>query len=1448
MNVEIDFNKIRPLNNSRNEGFEELCCQLARLELQDLYSDAFDSTKFHRKGGKAGDAGVECYYSFPDGSEWGWQAKYFIDELAKSQWPQMDRSVKRALEKHPRLVKYIICLPVNLSDARTSGRLSQKDRWNERVEKWTKWADELGRQVEFEKWEESALRQRLVGRADERAGYILYWFDEKIFTQEWFKKRLDEAVKDAGPRYSAELHVDLPIAGVFDAFGRTDAFLNRFRALYSELYKKWNRTKPGELPKEKAPELASSIDDLAEMVEGLGAELKKCAAESFEPICLETLRCLSSDLSERLNSCIEETKKEEYQQVAESQQRTAGQYIPTSRELASAAQDDLRNLDLCVSEIVNFTYEEVARTANHSVLLVAGEAGTGKTHLFCDVAKHRIEVGLPTVLLLGEKFAADKGPWGQIADQLLLNHLGPEEFLGALDAVAQVAGRRAFILIDALNEGQGFDLWNKYFRGMTETIQQYPHVVLAVSCRDTYEEDFIPRAMIENEELHRVCHLGFEGHEYDATQKFFEHFCIEAPTAPILVPEFSNPLFLKLLCSGLSNEGIRRIPQGFRGITKVFDFFIESTNLKLSRDLAYDLDDELVQRAVGLLSHATAEKAQGWLEKSQAKRIINQIRSEPDQYEKTLYRNLLHEGVLKEDRRLIIHDPKMGNRRETTVSFAYERLANHLIVKYWLDKGFDAKRPVESLISMDPLRLLVSDESYARRYAGWVWALSIQLPERSGKEALEFFPGVKSWEIFQRGFLRSLIWRSPEKTTPATKELFNQLREMGPFAEWIYEVSLMVSCEPAHILNAFALHQDLSRLSMAERDANWSIYLHDQYAPDEHDTVDRLIEWAWNTDKSKTEDEVIELCAITLSWFLASSNRFLRDRATKALVSMLRARPRVLLKILKRFQDVEDQYVIERICAVAYGVAMLSEDTDAVRDIAKVVYRSVFAQGRAPAHLLLRDYARGVVELAAHRNALPEDIAFHKIIPPYESAWPLEPVDPDELEQYGESPDDDHDPAWTRVWLYHSIVGDSNFTRYAIDQGCRDFSRRLLGDICSSAPESESSDAALQRYTERFDCELAQRWIVRRVFSLGWTAERFGHFDKRIGRHQSHWETHKPERIGKKYTWIALHEFLARLADNVEYCEDTWGLEPDEYCGPWQLLRRDIDPSFLMRQTQETGWGKESKTWWQPVDYAFGERDEERFEDWTKDVGDLFAPANMIEVVDPQGNRWLVLESVFHRIEQLPVEEDEYSGRKRSVGLRIRGYLVQSDHVEVLLEWLKDQKLSTLPAPTTVSQVFLGEYPWAPAFKQYDIQDPWTYGNYIDQPHPIIVTAARYSWEREYDCSIDDSINGFVPSAWVVRSMGLRWSGQGFEFRDHTDSTVTVDPSAEEAGPGALLVSKDFVEGFLEKNNLKLIWSVVGDRTVFGQSGYSWKTILQGVYCFEAGKVIGGPPRVTTPD
>lgn len=140
--ITLDWNGIRPLNGGRDKGFEELCSQLARAEIP-------TSARFVRKG--TPDAGVECYAILTDGTEWGWQSRYF-DALGDSQWQQIDHSIAAAIEKHRCLVRYYVCVPLDLPDARIDGRKSAKDRWDEHVTKWSEWAQAKNRSIEFVWW------------------------------------------------------------------------------------------------------------------------------------------------------------------------------------------------------------------------------------------------------------------------------------------------------------------------------------------------------------------------------------------------------------------------------------------------------------------------------------------------------------------------------------------------------------------------------------------------------------------------------------------------------------------------------------------------------------------------------------------------------------------------------------------------------------------------------------------------------------------------------------------------------------------------------------------------------------------------------------------------------------------------------------------------------------------------------------------------------------------------------------------------------------------------------------------------------------------------------------------------------------------------------------------------------------------------------------------------
>lgn len=176
------------------------------------------------------------------------------------------------------------------------------------------------------------------------------------------------------------------------------------------------------------------------------------------------------------------------------------------------------------------------------------------------------------------------------------------------------------------------------------------------------------------------------------------------------------------------------------------------------------------------------------------------------------------------------------------------------------------------------------------------------------------------------------------------------------------------------------------KFKVAERDAWWSIFLHEQFQS--HRAVDRIIDWAWHSgDKSHIEDKSIRLCGVILSWFLTTPNRFLRDSATKALVSLMDDRIHVLREVLRQFMDINDPYVLERLYAAAYGCAMRSTDKKAISELAKDVYNQVFKNGEPQPDILLRDYARGIIELALRSN-LELNVDVKKIRPPYKSAWP----------------------------------------------------------------------------------------------------------------------------------------------------------------------------------------------------------------------------------------------------------------------------------------------------------------------------------------------------------------------------------------------------------------------------------------------------------------------------
>ncbi len=1513
--MSINWNNLRSWNGSQANSFEELCCQLAVAESVPAGS------RFFRKG--TPDAGVECFWRLPNSDEWGWQAKFFRTAPNATQWREIDESLKNAVEKHPRLTKYTICLPVDRSDARIGNQKSFLAKWGDYVAKWQRLAATKGMSVTFEYWGQSEIGGRL---SDERhRGRHWFWFNEDRLSTAWFISRVDEAVENARDRYSPELNIDLPIRNNFDALGRTPAFFQRLERLYSEariMFKKL-------LPEAEIESLKEKYENVFKMGPELFAKIEPWVKrENYysewnvtQPISWEDIGWLARELTSATDDCISQIY--ELQDTLKQQERKDAQ---RSNEALNSQLYHLRNFRQSVSEIAYYSKTDECILSNRPALLLVGRAGQGKTHLLCDVAKRETYDNRPCLIFHGEQFRDDE-PWSQMIRLMGLN-CSREEFIGALEAAAQANNCRVLIFIDALNEGEGNRLWWKFLPGILTILAQSQWLGICFSIRSSYEKYIIPDTLDEKR-IVLVEHVGFGDLSYKAATKFFCYFGIE-PSTPLLLPEFDNPLFLKLFCKSLHNAGMTRVPKGLRGITAIFRFFIESIDKKLARPewLDYDFRSRIVTQAIELLANKMVKRKSDRLPLEDAKGIVNGMLPR-EGHQKSLFHHLESEGVLT-----VVPDywPGKDEGWKESVRFTYQRFSDHLITQRLLQQHLDKKKPKESFKKSRTLGRLVKDERACWMNRGILEALAIQVPELTKKELPDLAPHLATFRPMREAFVEGIIWRDAGSFTRATDRYINKqvLAYHGTF-EGFWNAVITLATTPNHPLNADRLHAVLNRYSLADRDAWWSIFLHYQWGGKQ--AVDRLVEWAWEeNDKSVFDDEVIRLAGITLAWFFSTANRFLRDRATKAMVRLCEKRIHVLRQIMEKFREVNDPYACERLYAVAYGCAMRTTDNGSLKGLAQDVYRWLFESGQAPPHILLRDYARGVIELALYRK-IKLDIDVARIRPPYLSDWPsIDVPEVDEIKAWGEWEEGMPKEQWARVHLYSSVMGQEDFSRYVIgdldewssqridephkptreelhDQFITSlthpqkeawdlyiniqkniaFYRRLEPDRRKEYFEREFTDAELdgslkaeeqnlvrvlrkssKKYKlfrdvladyiaaphkyyreDAFDGQLARRWMMKKIIDMGWTVERFGEFDRNVNRFSSHGrEARKPERIGKKYQWIAYHELLARLSDNFKMRKEKWSVQSVNYHGPWNPDVRDIDPSNLLGSTQRDEWSPHTNTWWFPTRFNSWDEPVDEVE-WLTNIHDVPSIEGIINVTNPQdGSRWFTIHGYYNWQQPTPAGEERYEGKRRGLWYMLMCYLVKKADSTKLLKWAEKQRWMGrwMPESHETYDIFLGEFYWSPAFRDQDCyyygRQGWTRGRDDRIPTEILMANDEYAQEsRGFDCSIDDSIFIDLPCRFLAEGLNLDWRGVEGNWYDDGGQLIAFDPSVKCQGPRVSLFHRDLLIDFLNRQGLTLFWTLLGEKRTIGgrmsHQDYKGHLEINGAYILKNNVVTG---------
>ena len=1368
--VNLDFNNIRPIKGAKSEGFEEFVCQLARKETIPC------AKKFVRNGKP--DGGVECYWILEDGSEVVWQAKYFCNAFDDSQYQQIDGSVRRALNSHPNLKRYIIAVPTDPSDAHVTGRMSMKERISGYVERWL----EINPYVSFEFWWASDLIKRLQEPSNQ--GMLRFWFGECEFTDKNLIQFNEASIKDLGKRYTPKLNVEVDAVQYFEV-------LSRGKSLSLFLEEELRITK-SICAKIEGNELCHDALGTVENVREIIKEIEGINITGVDKVPLgEFLTALES--------------------LAETVQDIANSFYEkdTITEDEKKRFHHIYELGVEVMHIYNDLHQNMMKLINDPILILEGDAGVGKSHLLADVVKRREKEQQFSLFFLGQKFISDEEPFTQMMKMLYFTG-SSEEFLEMLEAKAETKGHRIIIFIDAINEGHGLTIWQNSIRSFIDEIRQHPWLGLVLSIRSSYQQAILPIEEFGHKYCVRAIHYGFGNNTQKAVQLYFKEYDILYPSVPLLNPEFKNPLFLRVFCEGMKNNGYSKIPDGIRGITSVMNMFFDGVENNIRKNKQYSSSIKCVDKAVRKYIEHLSNSDQHEMPIDKAVEIFSDIYPRIFN-DGELLDYLMSEGVFSKN---IFYNP--NENYQEYIYFAYERFENILQAEYIIDK---------LVIDDKALTEYIQSKISPYRIEGLLESLAILLPERKGIELYELLPNFSGSKAVSNAVLYSLIWRENKTISSHLDTYFEEFKDKEQFRDRLIQTIIEIGFNTGNYYNADYLHKQLVSMLMADRDAMWIPALYRIYSG-KNNIIEDFISWVWNeSDKVYIDEKSVELGATLLSWFLASTNRKLRDTTTKALVQLLYNRMQLLVPLLEKFSTVDDPYICERLYAVALGCAVRSKSKGHLKTLCQYIYSSVFdVEGEVFPHVLLRDYAREVIEYAI---SIGEDLSVdvNKIRPPYKSSFDYEFVPDEEIKavfdgcgEYKNSPG--MCSMLTSMFTEHTKIGYSygDFGRYTFQ-------------------------SALSNW--QIDAEYLSNVAIKLIIDkYGYREEKHGSFDQEIGSGRGR-STIPNERIGKKYQWLALHELLARVADNYAKLEYSWGNNIVNYEGPWEPFIRDIDPTVITHLDEYQCGSNPYDIFW---------RHEDKYDNWTPEIPDWLnvetdipSAEPIIELKDAQGCDWLALEC-YPEWDEPHGKDDVY----KKLWYQVRSCIIDEDDFPVVYKWAEKQNFGGrwMPECTNKYELFYREYYWSPAYKYYDAEgltkrmicDKET-GQLIAY---VDVTTINYQWESEEDYSKETPFNHLIPSKQLFDGMKLQFAEEEGVFHNEAGKIVCFDTGTIEKSGNYLLVRKDALLDYLKTHHKKIMWYVVGEKNIIGLHGYRnlpnlpmW-LVISGTYALdEEGRVTG---------
>ena len=1235
-----------------------------------------------------------------------------------------------------------------------------------------------------------------------------YYFGVNTISFEWVVAHNEKSFCDLGERFNRDFNVETETSKRLSLFARDQSAVQYINDKKENLIRKINRIKDDTEQHsdylEKVRSIVSAFEDVESETIGSAFEWH----QYLQSFIVDDLAKINSEISQKKN-LLEKIRPT----IEKGRSRVEHKDLEKYNSIRSEIEILYELLDL--PEILSLTADE-NRLITAKELFVTGNAGIGKSHLLAAECQSLMNNQQFAVLLLAGNCYSDLPILDQLSQDCELKY-SFDEFISILEMIGVEHHTCVLLCIDALNETANYRLWKTGLISLSQKIKKCTHVKLAVTYRMEYEKSVVQDALLsEDEDVYRIVHTGFASNGLKASKQFFDYYRIPFTLYEYFESEMENPLFLTLYCKTYRNDEA--------SLPTLYDRLVESANKnifpileKRYKLIGFTEDDNIVQSLVDEISTLVFDRKEKNILESDLASIpfwtANDLPLRP--FMSLLAKeNLVHTNLIA------------GNER---YFFAYDQMNDYFFARSLFSHDM-SDMSIRKTLYEDILQ--VNDNNIVNLSNSDVFVICCAIyAQKFGKECIDLIDELP--EGFEKGYIvksyiRSFILRDKEYISSNVFLAVAQKYKVS--REDFWNVLVGNSIKHNHPLNSDFLHTLLMSFRLSERDYYWTKYINEIFY-DESNRLMQLVKMYSSGQSIQMSKEQARQLLILCGWLLSSSNRMLRDYTSEAMIEILRNEFDLCIVILKAFEKVNDPYIIERLYGVVFGACCKRrrKGNTVYIALAEYVYSTIFDQEFIYPDILLRDYARLIIERFLWENPDYNGCIVHeKIIPPYKS-FPIEQIDEDYINKKYDG----------GLWQIKSSMSFEGHGMYG------DFGRYVF-------------QSAL-KYFDVDEDEMYKQAMSFIINDLGYTNE--------LDKGNNHWgydrsETKKVERIGKKYQWIAMHNILARVSDQCDI--DTDYSETPKFEGPWEPFVRDFDPTLNFKLTKSD----EIPIFDEISELKKATRDEhlkvdvsniDSVSEWLDSDGIFFAemPKALI-LSDSNGTQWIrlsnyicsgreqlkaerlltwswlyayfVTEEQFEQFQVAATDRVDFSSSK-GIGLDPQSYSVfnreypwspscdllnKSSSVEsgvvlnmpeekeveqeVLNVEFLEQYLKSLDADS--NQVFSDQELNQHLFKKEIVRKP-----VLKQIGEIIHASMNLVWESEYDASKDNTLSMNVPCPMLIEQLHLHQADIDGLYYDSNEKIAAFDLNISQKESGVVL-RKDLLDAFLKKNNLNLIWFV----------------------------------------